>query len=252
MIARLLLLIMGTLSAALTAQQSASPDAITQALERGDYAHAAELADSLETTGEVSPDFYLLQGNAYFEAGKPGRAILAYERGLRLKPGNVDLSNNLAYVRRESGISNEEVPAFVLVDGWQRAGAALGNTGALGLSLGCWWLAVGGAIFWYLRRRQMDERKRFVLLPAAACFAVLAIVLFGLARSRTAYLSRENEAILLAPATLRVAPTAGGSVEAELSEGVKLFITDRVDRYVKIQLADGQSGYLPADQVGVI
>ena len=213
---------------------------------------AAAIADSLEATGVLSPELYLLQGNAYFAAGRTGRAVLAYERGLRLQPGNQDLQNNLAFVREQSRIEDAAVGQFALVAFWNRAGAALGTTLAYSLCLLFWWIAVAGALWWYLRRAGMDERKRFALLPTATLCAVVALLFFALGRSRSAYLSRTDEGILLEAATLRVAPTAGGSVEAQLPEGVRLYITDRVDRYVKIQLADGRSGYLEAERVGVI
>ena len=235
-----------------TSQTDYSAGGATAAMDAVDPLRAAAMADSLEATGIVSPELYLLQGNAHFAAGHTGRAILAYERGLRLQPAHSDLQNNLAFVREQARIEDATVGQFFLVDFWNRAGAALGTTLAYSLSLLFWWLAVAGALWWYLRRTAMDERKRFALLPAATLCAVIALLLFALGRSRTAYLGRADEGVLLEAATLRVAPTAGGSVEAQLPEGVRLYITDRVDRYIKIQLADGRSGYLEAESVGVI
>lgn len=217
-----------------------------------DAAKIAAIADSLEATGLVSPELFLRQGNAHFAAGRTGRAVLAYERGLRLQPGHPDLQNNLAFVREQARIEDAAVGQFFLVDFWNQAGATVGTTLAYTLCVLFWWLAVAGALWWYLRRARMDERQRFALLPVAALCAVIALLFFALGRSRTAYLNRTDEGILLEAATLRVAPTAGGSVEAQLPEGVRLYITDRVDRYVKIQLADGRSGYLEAVSVGVI
>ena len=235
-----------------TSQSEYPSDGASAAMASADYPRAAAIADSLVATGIVSPELYLLQGNAHFEAGRTGRAVLAYERGLRLEPGDADLRNNLAFVREQARIEDAAVGQFFLVDFWNRAGATLGTSVAYSLSLLFWWLAVAGGLWWYLRRTQMDERKRFALLPVATLCAVIALLFFALGRSRDAYLSRSDEGILLEAATLRVAPTAGGSVEAQLPEGVRLYIIDRVDRYVKIQLGDGRSGYLEAERVGII
>ena len=236
----------------LLGQVEYSISAASEALQGADYRLAAQILDSLEMTGAVNPNFYLAKGNAHFEAGQPGRAILAYERGLRLRPKQPDLLNNLRFVREQAGISTPDIPAFFLLGAWRSAGAFLGNKTSFVLSLIFWWLAVAGAVWWYLRKDKMEEKRRFVLLPAALLFALLALLFYGLGESRTNYLDRSDEAILLSGATLLVSPTAEGSVEAQLPEGVKLYITDRVNRYVKVQLVDGQTGYLPVEQIGII
>lgn len=228
--------------------------AAEQALRSEDYKQATVIFDSLETEQQLaSPDFYLALGNARFETGRTGEAILAYERGLRLSPANPDLINNLRYVREEAGLTTAEVPDFFLLRWWRVAAALVGTTVAFAVSLLLWWLAVGGVFWWYLRRREMEEKRRFALLPLAFTGVLLAALFFALAQSRYNHLHRDDEAILVAPtATLRVSPTESASVEAELAAGHKLVITDRLNRYVKVQLADGRQGYLLLSEVATI
>ena len=222
------------------------------ALAAKDYRLAVRILDSLESSGNVSPNFYLVQGNAHYEAGEPGRAILAYERGLRLRPGNQDLHNNLRFVRQQIGIDAADVQEFFLLRAWRRFGALLGTASAYVISLVLWWLAVAGLVYWFLHRDKMEEKRRFALLPAALLCAFLAAAFYGLGSSRAYFLQRSDEAVLLDDSTLRVSPTAEGSVEAQLPEGVKLYITDRVNQYYKVQLPEGQTGYLTTTVVGVI
>ena len=229
-----------------------SPAAAEEALAAEDYRLAVRIMDSLESSGSISPNFYLVQGNAHYEAGQPGRAIMAYERGLRLRPANEDLRNNLSFVRQQIGIEAANVQEFFLLRAWRNFGALLGATVAYVISLVLWWLAVAGLVWWYLRRERMEEKRRFALLPSALLCAFLAAAFYGLGTSRAYYLERSDEAVLLDDATLRVSPTADGSVEEQLPEGIKLYITDRVNQYFKVQLPEGQTGYLPATVVGVI
>lgn len=236
----------------LSAQTDYTLGAAQAELQSGDYARAAAMLDSLEARGTVSPEFYLALGNAWYESGQFGRAILAYERGLRLRPGNADLDNNLRFVRREAGITAPELPEFMLLRWWRLFGAWLGVTGAYLAALLFWWLAVAGGVWWYLRRKQMEEKRRFALLPVALLMALISGGFILLAESRYAALNESSEAILLNDSTLRVSPTADGSVEAELSPGHTLYITDRVNRFVKVQLPDGRQGYLPATDIEVI
>ncbi|WP_116124885.1 SH3 domain-containing protein [Lewinella sp. IMCC34183] len=238
-------------SLSLQAQDDLSLAGAEERMRAGDYVRAAAILDSLEG-GAVSPEFFLALGNARFETGEPGRAILAYERGLRLRPGDRDLKNNLRYVRESAGITTPELPDFFLLQLWRRVGAWLGTDVAYALSLLCWWLAVGGVVWWFLRRQQMEEKRRFALLPGAGVCAVLCLTLFLLAGSRSAFLQSTDEAVLVEDASLRVAPAEEGSVEAELLQGHKLRITDRVNRYLKVQLPDGRQGYVTRSEIEII
>ena len=227
--------------------------AAQDALASSDPTRASLVLDSLDRQDGLSPDGYLALGNAYYETGQYGRAILAYERGLRLRPANADLSNNLAYVREEAGLTEPGIPDFFLLRWWQQLGALLGSTTAYVLALVFWWMAVGGALWWYLRRQRMSEQRRFALLPAAVVGLLLALACYALGQSRETYLAQTDQAVLVASvADLRVSPTQEASVEDTLLEGVRLRITDRVGDYVKVVLMDGRQGYLRTTEIEII
>lgn len=232
------------LSVMLGAQPTFTLEAANEAIGIQDHTTAAIILDSLEKGGEAGADFYLALGNARFETGRPAGAILAYERGLRLRPAGKKLSNNLRYVREESGIPVAEIPDFFLLKWWHFVGSTLGGNLAYGLSLLCWWVAVFGVLWWFLRRKGMDEKRRFALLPLAVGVAALAVVFFTMGRSRHEQLTRLDQAILMKEATLRVSPSAQGTVEGQLLEGEKVVVTDRVNSFVKVRLEDGRQGYL--------
>lgn len=203
--------------------------------------------DSLQATGQQSPDLYQALGNAWFERDKPGKAILNYERGLRLMPGHKELRNNLKFVRAEAGINALELQDFFLVRWWRSAGAVLGASTCQWLALLFWALAVIGGVTWYLRRRDMDEKKRFALLPSAVAFLLLAGLFFAMGNSRLGWLSNDREAVLTASsAELRVAPGADATLEETLSEGLKFRILDEFDDFIKVSLEDGRQGWIPA------
>lgn len=209
-----------------------------------------EALDSLSATGTVSPQLYQALGNAHFSNGDYGKAILNYERGLRLKPGSKELKNNLKYVRAEAGINRLELPDFFLVRWWRSLGAGLGASTLFWLAIAFWWLAVAGAVLWFLRRKEMDEKRRFALLPAAVICLVVAAIFFGMGNSRNAWLENDQEAVLTAKtADLRVAPGPEATLEKALNQGLKLRLLDEFDGYVKVALDDGKQGWLPVAAV---
>ncbi len=224
-----------------------------EALAVPDPARQITAFDSLLATNKESAELHLAMGNAYFNDEQPGRAILHYERGLRLAPGNKDLMNNLKFVRAEVNINKLEVKAFFLTGWWRAIGAFLGTHVSQWLGLLFWWGAVAGAVVWYLKRKDMDEKKRFALLPLAAVAMLLGLLFYNIGASRADFLNDKSQAILITEtATLRVAPGPDATLETTLTEGMKLRILDEFDGYIKVTLEDGSQGYLPEGSLEVI
>lgn len=237
------------LTFALSAQTDRLADA-RKALAKDDARAQIAALDSLVKTDAVSPALYQALGNAHFQNGDFGKAILNYERGLRLKPGNKTLKNNLLFVRGEAGINRLELPDFFLARWWRGIGAALGASTLFWLAIAFWWLAVAGAVVWFLRRKQMDEKRRFALLPAAVICLVFAVLFFSIGNSRNTWLENDREAILTAKiADLRVAPGPEATLEKSLTQGLKLRLLDEFDGYFKVALDDGKQGWLPVEAV---
>ena len=206
--------------------------------------------DTLVARGQLSPELFLALGNAHVAAGRYGPAVLNYRRGLRLAPGNKDLLNNLRYVRAEANLTDADLPAAAVVRWWRRAGAFLGATTAFVIAVICWWLAVAGLAAWLLYRRGMDERRRFVLLPAAALCLALSLTFYFLGSSRNAWLEEDRAAVLVARvADLRVAPGADATLERTLTHGHDLRVLDERGGFVKVSLVDGSQGWLPGGAV---
>lgn len=237
-------------------QLSAQPAALTAAraaLSATDPDRQLAALDSLRATGRESADLHLALGNAWFGKQRVGRAILHYERGLRLAPGRADLVNNLRFVRGEAGINTLAVRAFFLIRWWRWLGAALGVGLSQWIAMFCWWGAVAGAVFWYVKREAMDEKRRFALLPLAVGLLLLALFFYQLGGSRAAWLNDESVAVLTAPsAELRVAPGPAATRLQTLAEGEKLRILDAFDGYLKVARDNGEQGYVPAEVVVVI
>jgi tetratricopeptide (TPR) repeat protein len=237
------------LSLALSAQADKLTDA-RKALAGEDARAQIAAFDSLVVTGAASPELYQALGNAHFSNGDYGKAILNYERGLRLKPGSKELKNNLKYVRAEAGINRLELPDFFLARWWRGVGAAFGAGTLFWLAIVFWWLAVAGAVMWFLRRKKMDEKRRFALLPGAVVCLVTAAIFLSMGNSRNAWLDNDKEAVLTAKiADLRVAPGPEATLEKSLTQGLKLRLLDEFDGYVKVALDDGKQGWLPVDAV---
>jgi tetratricopeptide (TPR) repeat protein len=128
------------------AQAEADRDARIAGFQRAEQAFAALIEE-----GARSPALYTNLGNAALQAGRVGRAVLAYRRALSLDPTVATARQNLAHVRAQ-------LPGWV-----PRPGSAESD----------------GALYAY---RRISARTRS--LAAAGCFAAAALALFVAGRRR--------------------------------------------------------------------
>ena len=79
-----------------------------EAYSRGDFSTAAEFYEQLTATSGYGSGILFNLGNSYAQSGQTGKAILNYERALRLAPSNSDIQSNLELIRNESGLFPRE------------------------------------------------------------------------------------------------------------------------------------------------
>lgn len=192
------------------------------------YIEAATLYQQAIDSLGTSTDLYYNLGNALYRMGKPGQAIVAYERALRLDPTNADARTNLDFVSSR------------LIDRPAERGTLIGNmldTASLSLHSNAWaWVAFGcfmvflGAIALYMFCPSVIWRKTgffggFVVL----IFAVIS----GFLSARNAALCQATDrAVITVPSTiLSTSPRAPRDRSEEailLHEGTKMRILDSV------------------------
>ena len=83
-----------------------------QAYSRGDYQQAINLYLEVAAEEGVSGSLLYNLANSYAAAGQVGRAVLNYERALRLAPGNSDIQANLEQVRKDAGLYRDDTPIY--------------------------------------------------------------------------------------------------------------------------------------------
>jgi hypothetical protein len=75
-----------------------------EAYSRGDYEQAISSYEQITEHAGYAPPVLFNLANSYAQSRKIGKAVLSYERGLRLTPSDLDISGNLELVRKESGL----------------------------------------------------------------------------------------------------------------------------------------------------
>ena len=177
--------------------------------------------------------------NSYARAGKPGLAVLNYERAALLAPGDPDIAANLQYVRASAHVAEEPRSRY------ERVALSADPTlaawaGVLGITL------VGlGMLAGTLARRFQWVRIVGILIGAAliALTTCNAMLLWP----------RVHEAVVLVNQTpVRVSPVPMGDTAFVLPEAETVTITAEHEDFALIRTRRGRSGWVARANLGAV
>lgn len=236
------------------AQSAADKDEVfsqaNQLYEAGNYEQAiASYQSIIETTGPTANLYYNL-GDAYYRMGEIGKSLVYFERAYRMNPADRDTRENLDFVYSKTEDHIEEIPQFMLVRWWNSLVQILSLRGwkiVFVLVLSLFWISF---VIFRLSRDYMFRKVSFI-----STLSILAIFIFviGLTISSYSLSKSHNQAIVTAPMTVVKGSPDGGSVDKFiLHEGTKVKISDEVDSWYKISIADGSKGWMPIQDVTII
>lgn len=213
----------------------------------GDYQAAAEAYEATLADGLSSPELHYNLGGAYYHEGQLGKAILNYERALRLDPSFNDAKENLALANSRTVDHIALLPKPLLVRWWNSLCSSLLPSG--------WrvvWLALfallGAAVVFLRIGNTLTLRK--TSLAAAAVTLFLLIVTTALLIGSTLRFNARSEAIVTQQAvTLKASPDNKSADKMVIHEGVKAVIIDQLPAWYKITLSDGTVAWCPQEAI---
>lgn len=218
-----------------------------RAYVEGNYELAAEEYRAIADGGEYSLKLYYNLGNAYFKLGDMGRAILFYNRALRLAPSNEDVRHNLSLAESQIKDRITAVPEF-FVKTWMRAlRNAMSCTAWSILSLLAAAAFLAMVLLFLLASpivvRKMGFYGGVVMLLLFVCTTSLAVA------SRNDILSREGAVVLSSAISVKSSPDCSATDLFVLHEGTKLRILTEVDGWYEVVIADGKKGWIDSHTV---
>jgi hypothetical protein len=191
-----------------------------------------------EPIGYSAAGLYNL-ANSYARAGKPGMAILNYERASLLSPGDPDVQANLRLIRASAHLPSETPDTLDRVAGiaspfW------ISWIGVVGLTL------LGASLI----AAHLSSRHRLVRGTAM----LLGASMIGLTIcSALALWPRLHQGVVIAAATpVRVSPVPMGDALFSLPEGEKVKITAEHDGFALIETRAGRAGWISGSNLAPI
>jgi tetratricopeptide (TPR) repeat protein len=210
--------------------------------EAGNFDGAAAVWESLAREGLEDSRLRYNLGNAHFQQGKIGRAILNYRRALRLAPRNEELRDNLdlARSRRADGESAQFGGGFLSAR-WRglRDLLSTGEFAVIGLIL--LWIGTALLLLGILRPNQW-RRLRWPLIIIALLLPLASIAAWTAEWQDWS----GREAVLLAPVvTVSSGPGDDFVTLFEIHEGAELRIKEERGAWVRVSLGDELEGWIP-------
>jgi len=197
-----------------------------------------------QTLAQASQPRYSADGlynlaNSYARAGKPGLAVLNYERAALLAPDDADINANLEHVRASAHVATEPRNRFARIV--QAASPTLAAwAGVVGIIL----VGLG------LLARRIARRFQWMRIGGVLVGAVLIVLT---ASNAMLLWPRMHQAVVLVDQTpARVSPVPMGDTSFMLPEAETVTITAEHEEFALIRTRSGLSGWVARANLGAV
>ncbi|CAG35370.1 tetratricopeptide repeat protein [Desulfotalea psychrophila] len=212
-----------------TAVQARPLDEANRHFAAGEFARAISLYENIEKQEGFSMELLFNQANAYAQLGKTGRAVLYYQRALRLDPGNANIIKNLQLVEKEAGLFSKEenslkqLISFVGINNWTI------------LSLLLFLPIILVLIFW----QKMSRKKALAII----CSSVIAMLLSSEATA-ISYQQWPIYVLVEESRNLLISPFENAASAGLIKEGGMILVHKRYGKYSYIEDKNDQGGWV--------
>lgn len=210
--------------------------------QKGKYEQAVKAYESILATKKESAALYFNIGNCYYKLNRVAPAIYNYEKALVLNPDDHEILNNLKFAQKLNIDEVKEVPKV----GFSKMIHDFTST----FHYNTWaWISVGFSTFFLLffigyYFSQLTLSKRIFFFGMFA-FILLLLISISAAISERNDFENDRPAIVFAEAALvKSEPQMLSSTVVTLHEGTKVFVTEILSNWKKIQLTDGTEGWI--------
>lgn len=225
-----------------------------QAYFRGDWAAAARQYEALGKAGVEDPDVYFNLATAHARAGALGKAVLYFERGLKLRPGDGAAEKGLSTAINALGKKRAETAGEATVRTRPPISEALVRPFSEAL-LAWLVLAFDLAFFGVLiaLRAAQKEAARVGLSIAGVLLGLLLLVSSGgLLVKLEAFKEGRPGIVLREQAPLREGPDPRAGERAKAYEGQPARLLERDGDFVRVKLPDNAEGWIQQSDIGAI
>ena len=202
----------------------------------GHFEQAAKAFEDIAAGGIENPTLFYNTANAWLRDKNLGRAILWYERALRLSPSDPDIRFNLAHAqslvkdRLDHPLTARDILFF-----WK---------GMVSLRT-LQFAAVAGSCFFFLWAAVRVVQRKRVITGAGTVILAVFILLTVAAFLEEVRLGRDARAVILSPAVqVRSGTQKTATPLFDLHTGTTVKVLEKKGNHIKIGIAGGKVGWV--------
>lgn len=222
-------------------------DSATVAYNKGDYQKAISYYMEILEEGKHSAALYYNLGNSYYKLNQIAPSIYYYEKALLLAPNDQEIRNNLVYAQNMTLDAINPLPESTLSRFYKQFTGIFSFDGWSYLAVGFVLIFVLSYILFYYLRSSTHKRIAFISSLVAIALTVISVVIAFL---RYQDFMEDQPAIIFdQEVNVKAEPNDRSEIAFTLHEGTKVNVLEEFDSWKKIELADGQTGWLQSESL---
>jgi tetratricopeptide (TPR) repeat protein len=225
-------------------------DQANKLYQQEQYQEAIKHYLEIINNGCESWQLYYNLGSAYYKTGEFGRAILNYERALKLNPKNEDILFNLQ-IANLSVVDKITTPPQFFISKWLLDLKSLWGIQTLSfMALGFYLITVLLIILKiFVRKRRAQRLLNVLLMPILILLIIVTFILIVRINENNTI---KYAIVLVDKVDVLSSPEEQGTELFSLHEGVKFRVDELQGEWAKIRLADGKVGWVKREIFEVI
>ena len=223
-------------------------NAANAAYSEGRWEDAVNDYNAIVETSMESAPLWCNLGSAWYKNGNLSKAILCYERALKLDPSYGDARYNLELLNSQKRDRIESVPELILKTWIKGIGRLLDSNSWAVCFLIFFAVALALMLLFVLGSTVVWRRTGFYTGIVFLLFA-LASLSFSLWQKKD-YMRMDSAIVMMPVSAVKSSPSSDSAKDLfVLHEGTKVIVLDNVGGWSNIELSDGRQGWVPSSDI---
>lgn len=220
------------------------------AYEMKHYDKAIAIYEALINDEGATKQLHYNLGNAYYRANEIGKAILNYERALRLDPTDDAIKANLEFAQDYIKDEITEQPEMFLATWFHGVTNTFGVDGWAVIAVTAFIIALVGIAVLLMVKKNGIRRAGLIISIIAVVVSLFANIA---AMSLYNFVTDKSQAIVIKEEVTMMSAPGSSTALIRIHEGRKVtVIDDTIENWKEIQLEDGTVGWVKRGDIELI